>query len=318
MRRVALLLFVFVIGLSFVHCHAADSANEKKVIVQKKNGGFRLGVVVANLNEDFLREHHLDGGVMVLSVFHDSPADEAGIEKHDIIVGFDGRNIEEPEDLAEMVEKIKEEKTATVVVNRDGKEKSFKVHLKKDDDNVKKQITINVDDEDIDMLVTDALRLPHILRQFRRPDFPTRKGGYLGVRGTDLSDQLKEYFEVEHGILVEEVVENSPAEKAGIKAGDVIYQINDRKIEDFNDLIRTLNYFNPDEHITVYYVRKGKKAHVQVVLGKKEGPDFEPIRMPHRPKEVEYFFKNFPGANHFKHFKKKMPNLGEDLDIIAL
>jgi len=178
-----------------------------------------------------------------------------------------------------------------------------------------------VDDDDIDVLVGKALRAPHIVRHLRKhgfPPFPEEKGGYLGVRGSDLSDQLKEYFEVKQGILVEEVVEDSPAEKAGMKAGDVIYRINDRDIRDFGDLMRTINYYDPDEQITVYYVRKGKKGSVKVTLGKKEGPAFEPIRMPHHPEEIEHFMKNFPGPKPIRHLKKKMPMLNKDLKILVL
>ena len=318
MRKVILLLFAFVLVMSVVYCNAADPVTGKKVIMQKKGNGFRLGVIIANPDEDFLKERNLDGGALVLDVIEDSPAEKAGIEEDDIIIRFDGKEIEEPEDLADMMEKIEEEKDVSIVVNRAGQDKSFKVSLKKAEKG-EHQVTVNVDDDDIDVLVDEAMRMPHVLRQFRHipPGLPG-KGGYLGVRGTELSDQLKEYFEVEHGILVEEIIKDSPAEKAGLKAGDVIYQINDRKIEDFEDLIRTINYFNPDEQITVYYVRKGKKGSVKVTLDKKKGPDFEPIRMPHRPEEFEHFFKNYPGPKHIKHFKKRMPMMDEDVEILIL
>ena len=62
----------------------------------------------------------------------------------------------------------------------------------------------------------------------------------------------------------------SPAEKAGIKAGDVIVSINKRSIKNFNDLVRTLNYYNPDEKVSVEISRKGDKKTVDVILGEKK------------------------------------------------
>lgn len=129
-------------------------------------------------------------------------------------------------------------------------------------------------DEDGDILI-DVFRTPEHDKDFRviRSSGINAttggKGGYLGVQVKDLSDQLQEYFEVKNGVLVEEVMKDSPAEKAGLKAGDVIVSINDRKLEDYHDLIRTVNFYNPEEKVTVSYVRKGDTEETKVVLGKK-------------------------------------------------
>ena len=98
-----------------------------------------------------------------------------------------------------------------------------------------------------------------------------KKGGYLGIQVKELSDQLQSYFEVPYGVLIEEVMKDSPAEKAGLKAGDVITSINDRRIEDSEDLIRTINYFNPEEEVDVVFYRKGAKKEVTALLDEKPG-----------------------------------------------
>ena len=318
MRKAVLFVSAFVFTVFVFHYSAAAVAPvaEKKITIQK-SGGLRLGVILANPSEEFLHQHNLDGGALVLSVDENSPAEEAGIEEDDIIVEFDGKPVEEPQGLADMVKNIKEEKTVNIVVNRDGEEKEFKVALRPAK---KGEIRVNadVDDEDIDVLVNEALHLPRAIGRWRDFLGHAEKGGYLGVKGADLSNQLKEYFEVEYGVLIEKVVEDSPAEEAGLKAGDVIYKINDRAIKDVGDLIRTVNYYNPDEKITVYYVRKGKKSSVTVTLGKKEGAAFHPPMMPKNPRDFRFFFKGLPGPEHIKRFKRKMPMLDEDVEILVL
>jgi len=107
-----------------------------------------------------------------------------------------------------------------------------------------------------------------------------QKGGFLGVEAKDISEQMLEYFDVKHGVLVEGVIDETPAQKAGIKAGDVITKINDREIKDYSDLIRTLNFYNPGEKVTLNYVRKGKKKSEKLELAEKKGFAYKYSVMP--------------------------------------
>ena len=116
-----------------------------------------------------------------------------------------------------------------------------------------------------------------------------------------MSDQLKEFFKVEYGVLVEKVLEKTPAEKAGLKAGDVIMKINDKKIEDYSDLVRRLNYYDPKDEVTVEFSRKEKIKKIDVVLAEKSGRKYE--------------FKKYKGRKPglMKRYKKfKFPDLMEN------
>ena len=66
--------------------------------------------------------------------------------------------------------------------------------------------------------------------------------GHLGVSVEDVTPKLKErkHLSVDEGAYVKDVVEDSPAEKAGVQEGDVIVKLNDRTIEDSDDLIRAV------------------------------------------------------------------------------
>jgi C-terminal processing protease CtpA/Prc len=251
-------------------CRAAESDNQRQIIV-KKHGGVSLGIVVSTADEEALKDANLKGGAKILEVVEDSEAKRIGLQKGDVITQFDSRKIESADDLRKAVGEVKEEKKADLVIYRDGKEMKMTATLKPSDKET--AITVNADDEDVHIDIDEDFDIGFHY-QFFSDDlapFMDGKGSFLGVEATDISKQLLEYFEVEHGVLLEEVVKDSPAEKAGLKAGDVIQKINDKKIEDFSDLRRALNYYDPGDKVKLEYVRKGKKNSATIELGKSEG-----------------------------------------------
>jgi serine protease Do len=210
-------------------------------------------------------------GAKIVEVFKGSEAEKIGIEKGDIIIELNGKSIKKPSDLVDIFKDVEEGAEVKLSILRDGEKKSFTANLKPFEGNA---YAFKVDDEDGDIMI-DVFRAPghdkdfKVIRSSGINATTGGKGGYLGVQVKELSDQLREYFEVKNGVLVEEVMKDSPAEKAGLKAGDVIVSINDRKLEDYHDLIRTVNYYDPEDEVKVSFVRKGDTKGTKVVLGKK-------------------------------------------------
>lgn len=92
----------------------------------------------------------------------------------------------------------------------------------------------------------------------------------------DLSEQLGDYFGVKdgQGVLVTEVVKDAPAEKAGIKAGDVITSLDGKKIEEVETLIDELDEYSEGDQVKVGVLRKGKKKSFKVTLEENEEENF--------------------------------------------
>lgn len=108
------------------------------------------------------------------------------------------------------------------------------------------------------------------------------KRGWLGVHVNNIPEHYKIALDIEYGVIVVEVEEDSPADKAGMKEGDIILAIKNEKIEDVEDLIYYVKK-NPNEEVNVDILRKGKKISLKVKIGEKErGPfiieEFEPYR----------------------------------------
>ncbi|HEY1109580.1 MAG TPA: PDZ domain-containing protein, partial [Opitutaceae bacterium] len=93
--------------------------------------------------------------------------------------------------------------------------------------------------------------------------------GFLGVAPQDITEDLVASFGVEKGSLISDVTTDSPAEKAGLKAGDVITKINNTEIRDSRHLLLTVGQILPDTQVTVEYLRDGKSATASVKLGRR-------------------------------------------------
>ena len=92
--------------------------------------------------------------------------------------------------------------------------------------------------------------------------------GYMGVHLDDIDGQMAEYFEVKDGgALVTEVAEDSPAEQAGLKAGDVIVKLDDQDIHSTSALHKAMADTEKDQEVQVQVVRKGDRKTLKVKLG---------------------------------------------------
>jgi len=129
-------------------------------------------------------------------------------------------------------------------------------------------LALHMKDEDGDKKIK-------IIKKFNMDDelfLTDEKAGFLGVQIQDLSDQLSTYFKLKdgNGVLVSEVVEDSPAEKAGLKAGDIITKVDGDDIEDASDLTTTIRSYDPETKVSVSIVRDGKEKKLNAKLGEAE------------------------------------------------
>lgn len=95
--------------------------------------------------------------------------------------------------------------------------------------------------------------------------------GWLGVVIQDVNENLAKSFGLEKagGILVSEVQKDSPAEKAGLKRGDVILKLNDKKLSDTADLRNKVALLNPGSTANLDIVRDGREQQIEVNIGER-------------------------------------------------
>jgi serine protease DegQ len=98
--------------------------------------------------------------------------------------------------------------------------------------------------------------------------------GWIGVAVQDLTPELLESFKLgsTQGVLIAEVVRGSPADKAGVRAGDILLSIADKPLSDSNIMLETISALAPNKITPLKLLRNQSEIIVQVKVGKRPIP----------------------------------------------
>ncbi len=91
--------------------------------------------------------------------------------------------------------------------------------------------------------------------------------GYLGVSIGNLTKELKELYDHEEGAMLLDVTEGTPAEKAGLMRGDLIIEVDGKKVKSASDLKNAIGMYQPNSKATITYERNKKVRTAQITLG---------------------------------------------------
>jgi len=212
----------------------------------------RLGVALEEVTPEKAQELKLpaEAGAIVTSVEEGSPAVKAGIEKGDVIVEFDGTPVRSAAELRRLVRETPAGRGVAIKVMRNGQ--AHLLHAK---------LEASADSH----LSMPNIRIP-AMREFQFPFHSS--GATLGISGDDLTTQLAQFFGVKQGkgVLVREVLVGSAAEKAGIKAGDVIVQADGKTVDGVEDLRAALDDHSETRKVKLTLVRDHHEQTVTVEL----------------------------------------------------
>ena len=231
-----------------------------------------LGVYSQELTEQLRDGIDYSGrGVLVNRVMTGSPAERAGLRKGDVITSINSRDVESPSELASTVRDLGVGRTVSVGIVRDGARRSLSVTLaaRPEDEDSEPQMQMDEDRDDEGDGDTHGGPGTHTFQFKGLPEGLEMYGigrGRLGVRVESLNPDLAGYFSVPggRGVLVLEVLKGTPAERAGLKAGDVITAVGNQNVYDTGDLTGELGKRTGAVSLTV--VRKGARRTVEAQL----------------------------------------------------
>jgi S1-C subfamily serine protease len=222
-----------------------------------EEGGSWLGVETIDVTGDKARELKLpaERGVVIGKIAPDSPASKAGLKENDVVTDINGEHVQGALQFRRMIHEIPAGRSVQLSVWRDGRSQTLSATLGKAEEvhrNMMKVRPGNFAFRVPDM--PDMSDLPEIAEI---PDIPSMEwndgmllGGRprLGIDAEDLNGQLGAFFGVPEGegILVRSVNSGSAAEKAGVKAGDVITSVNGERIRSVADLRQKLSSRHDD------------------------------------------------------------------------
>jgi len=191
-----------------------------------------LGVYIQKLTPEMAESLKVPGGkgALVADVTKDGPAEKAGILSGDVIVRFDGREVEDPHELPQIVASTSPGKQVQVTVVRDGKR--------------------------IDISVKIAEMAGEEARAGKGgPDLS--KG--MGLTVQDITPEIAKHLDIENrnGVLVASVESGSPADDAGFREGDLIRQINRKPVQNTGEFQKVMKKVQNDKTV-LFLIERGE------------------------------------------------------------
>ncbi len=187
-----------------------------------------LGVLIQDVNNELAESFGLDrsSGALVSRVLQDSPAEKAGLKSGDIIMSFNGEEIEHSAELPYVVGQMKAGDKVKAEVYRDGKEQTILV-------------TLEARPND-----------PQVLTQSKQSQ------NRLGMIVGELPADVAKNFEIDHGVIIEQVIGGTAA-RNGLQQGDVITMLNGQSIESVADFMNISKDIPNGRSVPMRVIRQG-------------------------------------------------------------
>lgn len=214
---------------------AIPSTMAKGIIEQLKESGKVtrgwLGVVIQKITPDLAEAFNLDNekGALVANVVTDGPAKKAGLKQGDVIITFDGQEVEEMNDLPGIVAKTRVGAKVKVVVIRNGKEKTIAVKIGELKDTTIAEAKVETKENELGLKV-----------ETMTPELATR------LRLSDSS-----------GVIIKGIKDDSPASESGLRPGDLIVEINRDEIKNMADYDHAIDEIESKDTALFLIKRRG-------------------------------------------------------------
>jgi serine protease Do len=231
-----------------------------------------LGVDIMDITSDRLGALKLreEKGVEVTMVDQDAPAGKAGIKEHDVILTLNDTPVESKTQLHRMIHETPPGRVVTLGLSRDGQPLTIKVQLAD-----RSKEFVHMDSKNGEWEKDFHVEIPPIPPIPNLPDFDLPSMNVVVVHSSmrsglmveNLTPQLGEFFGAKNGngVLVRSVEKGSRADKAGLRAGDVITRVGDQPVHDSSDFTHALHSHSAGS-ISVGVLRDKKEQTLTLTL----------------------------------------------------
>jgi len=248
----------------------AQNATSAHAGVTINTNGSRLGIGGQDVTAERAKTLKLKDtrGAEVTMVGENTPASRAGLKPGDVILEFNGKSVAGWEELRRVVGNTTAGSEVKIGVWRNGQMTTLTAVTERQT-YVETPAGI-VDFGGVTVAIPPMPPMPPIPNI--SIDIPTIvtmvRCSSLGVEEETLQEggQLADYFGVHAGVLVRVVSQDSPAERAGMKAGDVIVKIADTRVSSAREVNAVLREARPDRPLPVVVMRNKKETALSVLL----------------------------------------------------
>lgn len=254
---------LLVISILLIFSGGSIWAAQDVQIYQPSSQTGYLGVMIRDVTADDVTDLMLrsEKGVLVESVEPDSPAAEAGIQESDVLNFYEQTPVLSARQFRRLVAETPVGRTVEIGVWRAGSQVDLKAQISERSHGrwpgKQQGYSFKVPEFDIE---------PY-LQGDHRFFLHTRKPR-LGIGATELSDQMAEFLQIpgQQGVLILEVFDDSPAARAGLKAGDVVASVDGHEVTDPGELSRHLDA----DEVELRVFREGRELRLTASLSKQE------------------------------------------------
>ncbi len=202
-----------------------------------------LGVHIQPLTPELIKQFNLreDYGVLLSDIVEGGPAEKAGLKRGDVLIEYDGKKVEGPLHLRNMVASTTPGEVVSIRIIRDGKTSIFKVKIE-------------------ELPSEDDLQAG-----FRTPN------KFRGIYVKDLTDEFLRKSGIKKkikGVVIDNIEQDSPA-FGRLREGDIIVEINRRNIESVADFINITSNIRPEQDVLLSVVRGGSSLFIVIPSEKK-------------------------------------------------
>lgn len=222
-------------------------------------------------------EENEEGKVGIIAIEKESPAELAKLKEGDIVLKIEREEVASTKMLAKEIRKRKPGKNITLKIERKGKEIDVKVKL-----GVYSETNVRIELESKFPRLFFAPKPPKVpavpklleLRKLPEPSEPkmfswsVKQRKYIGIYLEEINRELSVYFGVKEGrgLLVAKITKDSPAEKAGLKVGDVIIKADGIRTERARDLTGVIQDKEKGKRIKLELLRNKKMKSIEVEI----------------------------------------------------
>lgn len=268
-------IFVTVLAASaaaYAQTPAPPAPPNRTVILNMSGAGQSyLGVGLAEVDSSRAGQLKLKDvyGVELTHIEQDSPAAKAGLKAGDVVLEYNGQRVEGMEQFARFVRETPAGREVKLTVSRDGNRQMVPVQIAQRKMNEQKWAMAAPTPEP-GFSVGGAT--PMVAPSFN--DMPSQfmvwQSPRVGIDAEAIDGQLGEFFGVKEGVLIRSVVKGSAAEKAGLKAGDVITKVDGSTVVSPGEVMRAVRSSRAKKTFPITVMREKHETSINVTVDENE------------------------------------------------
>ncbi len=239
-----------------------QQAPEKIVIAPAIGAGSFLGIGVSEIDADRAKALKLkeERGVEITHVEEGSPAARAGLKTGDVVLEYGGQRVEGTEQFVRLVHETPVGREMKISISRSGALQMLTAKTGSRKSDAPKAWMFRAG-EAFPFELPETPRLPDIPKAFIN-----RRSAALGIEGESVDSQLAQFFGVKEGVLVRSVLKGSAAEKAGLRAGDVITKIDSTAVSNSREISAALRSSGSKKPVGITLTRERREMSITVSI----------------------------------------------------